>query len=77
MRPCTKGFAPYDWRFWWECGTGAHGKTLPPVTLHWSQGLPAVLAQRGVDPKAIMDRNTLFIGSAGMLRREDRKGWEA
>jgi hypothetical protein len=57
--------------------TGVNGKTLPPVTLHWSQELPAVLAERGVDPKAIKDRNTLFIGSEGMLRREYRKGWEA
>jgi len=24
-RPYTKGFAPYDWRFWWEFGTGETG----------------------------------------------------
>jgi predicted dehydrogenase len=118
-RPYTKGFAPYDWRFWWEFGTGeggnwgchildipfwalelghpthvaasgpqpdadrtprefasrmafpartgADGSTLPPVTLHWSQGIPPALAERGVDAGLIKDRNTLFIGSKGML----------
>ena len=50
-----------------QARTGANGKTLPPMTLHWSQGLPAVLAERGIDPKLIKDRNTLFIGSDGML----------
>jgi len=24
-RPYTDGFAPYDWRFWWEFGTGESG----------------------------------------------------
>lgn len=24
-RPYTSGFAPYDWRFWWEYGTGETG----------------------------------------------------
>lgn len=24
-RPYTKGFAPYDWRFWWDFGTGETG----------------------------------------------------
>ena len=24
-RPYTKGFAPYDWRFWWDYGTGETG----------------------------------------------------
>ena len=24
-RPYTQGFAPYDWRFWWEFGTGETG----------------------------------------------------
>ena len=24
-RPYTNGFAPYDWRFWWEFGTGETG----------------------------------------------------
>ena len=119
MRPYTKGFAPYDWRFWWEFGTGeagnwgchildipfwalelghpthvaasgpkpdaartpkefasrmdfsartgANGKTLPPVTLHWSQGIPAVLAKRGIDPTLIKGRNNLFVGSEGIL----------
>jgi len=118
-RPYTKGFAPYDWRFWWEFGTGeagnwgchildipfwaldlghpirvagsgpepdsthtptefasrldfpartnAQGVTLPPVGLHWYQGLPPVLAERGIDAALIKDRNTLFIGSKGML----------
>ena len=118
-RPYTQGFAPYDWRFWWEFGTGeagnwgchildipfwaldlahpthvratgpapdadrtpkqfastfefparstAGGATLPPVTLHWSQGLPPVLADRGIDAPMVKDRNTLFIGSEGML----------
>jgi predicted dehydrogenase len=25
FRPYTTGFAPYDWRFWWEFGTGEAG----------------------------------------------------
>jgi len=25
QRPYTPGFAPYDWRFWWEFGTGETG----------------------------------------------------
>ena len=118
-RPYTKGFAPYDWRFWWEFGTGeagnwgchildipfwaldlahpthvaasgpapdpartpkqfastlqfsarssAEGKMLPPVTLHWSQGLPTVLAERGIDGQKAKGCNTFFIGSEGML----------
>jgi predicted dehydrogenase len=37
-----------------------------PVTLHWSQdkGGPAILKQKGLDPKG---NNTLFIGEKGML----------
>jgi predicted dehydrogenase len=118
-RPYTKGFAPYDWRFWWEFGTGetgnwgchildipfwaldlghpvhvsgsgpepdakrtpkslasrldfptrtsASGKSLPAVSLHWYQGLPPVLAERGIDRKLADKKNTLFIGSDGML----------
>jgi predicted dehydrogenase len=118
-RPYTKGFAPYDWRFWWEFGTGetgnwgchildipfwaldlahpvhvvgsgpppdakrtpkalasrldfpgrtsAAGKELPPVSVHWHQGLPPVLAERGIDRKLADKKNTLFIGTDGML----------
>jgi predicted dehydrogenase len=119
-RPYTKGFAPYDWRFWWEFGTGetgnwgchildipfwaldlAHpvhvsgsgpepdpkrtpkslatrldfpartspnGTSWPAVSLHWYQGVPPVLAERGIDGKlADKKKNTLFIGTDGML----------
>ena len=118
-RPYTKGFAPYDWRFWWEFGTGetgnwgchildipfwaldlahpvhvvgsgpepdakrtpksltsrldfptrlsASGAALPAVSLHWYQGLPPVLAERGIDGKLADKKNTLFIGTNGML----------
>lgn len=118
-RPYTKGFAPYDWRFWWEFGTGetgnwgchvldipfwaldlahpvhvvgsgpepdprrtpksltsrldfparlsASGAALPAVSLHWYQGLPPVLAERGIDSKLAEKKNTLFIGTDGML----------
>ena len=110
-RPYTAGFAPYDWRFWWEFGTGETGNWgchildipfwaldlvspthvsgsgpaadpertptalatrldfparggLPPVSLHWYQGMPAVAAERGLEGKTY---NTLFIGSDGEL----------
>jgi predicted dehydrogenase len=118
-RPYAQGFAPYDWRFWWEFGSGeagnwgchildipfwalelghpthvtasgpapdpsrtprefastlqfparqaADGRTLPAVTLHWSQGPTPALAARGIDAVTAKDRNTLFVGSAGML----------
>jgi predicted dehydrogenase len=118
-RPYTKGFAPYDWRFWWEFGTGetgnwgchildipfwaldlahpvhvsgsgpepdpkrtpkslasrldfpartgADGKAWPAVSVHWYQGLPPVLAERGIDSKLAEKKNTLFIGTDGML----------
>jgi predicted dehydrogenase len=118
-RPYTKGFAPYDWRFWWDFGTGetgnwgchvldipfwaldlahpvhvvgsgpepdskrtpkslasrldfparlsASGSALPAVSLHWYQGLPPVLAERGIDSKLADKKNTLFIGTDGML----------
>jgi predicted dehydrogenase len=118
-RPYTKGFAPYDWRFWWEFGTGetgnwgchildipfwaldlahpvhvsgsgpqpdskrtpkslasrldfpartgADGKAWPAVSVHWYQGLPPVLKERGIDGKLAEKKNTLFIGSDGML----------
>ncbi|MCE9554784.1 MAG: Gfo/Idh/MocA family oxidoreductase [Planctomycetes bacterium] len=36
----------------------------PPVTLHWYQGEPAVVKQRGLSGKG---QNTLFIGRDGML----------
>ena len=118
-RPYTAGFAPYDWRFWWEFGTGetgnwgchvldipfwaldlAHpvrvsgsgpepdrdrtptqltsrldfparkgvdGKALPAVSVHWYQGLPPVLAERGISDTMADKKNTLFIGTEGML----------
>jgi hypothetical protein len=118
-RPYVKGLAPYDWRFWWEFGTGetgnwgchildipfwaldlAHpvrvsgggppadpdrsptsltgrldfparpstaGTMLPPVSVHWYQGVPPVLAERGIDPKTARKKNTLFVGTEGML----------
>jgi len=118
-RPYTKGLAPYDWRFWWEFGTGetgnwgchildipfwalelghpirvagsgpapdparsptslasrldfptrpsAAGRDLPPVSVHWYQGPPPVLAARGIDAQASRRKNTLFIGDDGML----------
>lgn len=119
MRPYTKGFAPYDWRFWWEFGTGesgnwgchildipfwalelghpvrvagsgpapdpartpkqlvsrldfparksAAGAELPPVSVHWYQGRPPILAERRFDAKQLEQKNTLFIGAEGML----------
>lgn len=119
MRPYTKGFAPYDWRFWWEFGTGesgnwgchildipfwalelghpvrvagsgpapdpartpkqlvsrldfparksAAGAELPPVSVHWYQGRPPILAERRFDAKQLKHKNTLFVGTEGML----------
>jgi len=113
-RPYQKGFAPYDWRFWWEFGTGETGNwgchildipfwalelghplrveatgpevdprrsptalasrldfpargDRPPVRLHWYQGTPPVLAEKGLDAAAAKDFNTLFVGRDGML----------
>jgi len=118
-RPYTAGLAPYDWRFWWEFGTGeagnwgchildipfwaldlahpvrvagdgpepdrdrtptqftsrldfpartsADGRALPAVSVHWHQGVPPVLAERGIDAKSAEKKNTLFIGTEGML----------
>lgn len=118
-RPYTAGLAPYDWRFWWDFGTGetgnwgchvldipfwaldlAHpvrvsgsgpepdpqrtptqltsrldfpartgvdGKALPAVSVHWYQGVPPIVAERGIDADAIKKKNTLFIGTEGML----------
>ena len=118
-RPYSSGFAPYDWRFWWEFGTGetgnwgchildipfwalelgrpihvsasgpepdldrtpkalqsrldfaartsSTGTQLPPVSLHWYQGIPGVLSEKGIDPKLADKHNTLFIGSEGLL----------
>ena len=126
-RPYTKGFAPYDWRFWWEFGTGetgnwgchildipfwalelahpvhvvgggpapdpdrtptalvsrldfperqtAAGGTLPPVSVHWYQceKRPPILDELGIDQpgadgkRPSEGKNTLFIGSEGML----------
>jgi len=111
-RPYTNGFAPYEWRFWWEFGTGETGnwgchildipfwaldlahpirvaasggpepdkdrtptamksrldfparENLPPVSLHWYQGVPEV-AKQNIPGKN--SYNTLFIGSKGML----------
>jgi predicted dehydrogenase len=118
-RPYTKGLAPYDWRFWWDFGTGetgnwgchildipfwalelghpvrvagsgpapdpersptslasqldfparqsAGGAMLPPMRVHWHQGVPPVLAEKGIDAQATRKKNTLFVGSDGML----------
>ncbi len=112
-RPYTAGFAPYDWRFWWEFGTGEAGNwgchildipfwaldlahpvrvsastgpepdkdrtptsmttrldfpargELPPVSLHWYQGMPEVAKTLIPGNKGAF--NTLFIGSKGTL----------
>jgi len=124
-RPYRPGLAPYDWRFWWEFGTGetgnwgchildipfwaldlghpvrvsgggpepdpdrtptslvsrldfpartsASGAALPPVSIHWYQGRPPILDERGLDvpgpdgKRPARDKNTLFIGTDGML----------
>jgi len=118
-RPYTKGLVPYDWRFWWEFGTGetgnwgchildipfwaldlahpvrvsgsgpepdsqrtpkaltsrldfparvsAAGTSWPAVSLSWYQGTPPILAQRGIDAALTKGKNTLFIGTEGML----------
>jgi predicted dehydrogenase len=124
-RPYRPGLAPYDWRFWWEFGTGetgnwgchildipfwalelghpirvsgggpepdpdrtpkslasrldfparasASGAVLPPVSVHWYQGRPPILDERGIDApdkdgkRPSRDKNTLFIGTDGML----------
>ncbi|NCY03009.1 MAG: gfo/Idh/MocA family oxidoreductase [Planctomycetia bacterium] len=117
-RPYTKGLAPYDWRFWWEFGTGetgnwgchvldipfwaldlghpvhvsgsgpppdpqrtpkslasrldfparvAGGVSWPAVSLHWYQGLPPILADKGIGAAMAKGKNTLFIGTKGML----------
>jgi predicted dehydrogenase len=111
-RPYTKGFAPYDWRFWWEFGTGETGNwgchildipfwaldlahpirvaasggpepdkdrtptsltsrldfpargSLPPVSLHWYQGVPEIAKQKIPGKNSF---NTLFMGEKGML----------
>jgi hypothetical protein len=47
--------------------TGADGKAWPAVSVHWYQGLPPVLAERGIDGKLAEKKNTLFIGTEGML----------
>jgi len=125
QRPYRPGLAPYDWRFWWEFGTGetgnwgchildipfwaldlghpvrvsgggpaadpdrtpkaltsrldfpartsASGTALPPVSLHWYQGRPPILDERGIDrpdadgKRPSRDTNTLFVGTDGML----------
>ncbi|HOD81032.1 MAG: Inositol 2-dehydrogenase [Planctomycetes bacterium ADurb.Bin126] len=106
----TPDLCPYNWRFWWNYGTGeggnwgchildipfwaldlqyptrvdvsgpeAHPTKTPtqfaskfqfpargdrgPVTLHWVQGTPAVLKEKGIKTKG----NNLFIGTEGML----------
>ncbi len=113
-RTYQKGFAPYDWRFWWEFGTGETGNwgchildipfwalelghpvhveaagppvdarraptalasrldfpargDRPAVRLHWYQGTPPVLAEKGLDDAAAKDFNTLFVGRDGLL----------
>ena len=118
-QPYTTGLAPYDWRFWWDFGTGetgnwgchvldipfwaldlahpvrvsgsgpepdpkrtptqltsrldfpartsAAGKALPAVSVHWYQGVPPMVLELGIDADAIKKKNTLFIGTEGML----------
>jgi predicted dehydrogenase len=118
-QPYTAGLAPYDWRFWWDFGTGetgnwgchildipfwaldlahpvrvaasgpapdprrtptqlasrldfparmsAAGRELPAVSVHWYQGVPPIVAERGIDAESIKKKNTLFIGTGGML----------
>ncbi len=107
----SKAFAPYNWRFWWDYGTGETGNwgchildvafwaldlkyptrvsatdtrpdplktptkmstrldfpargTRGPVALHWYQGQPAIVKQKGIDAKNI---NSLFMGTDGIL----------
>ena len=55
-RPYTKGFAPYDWRFWWEFGTceggnwGCHILDIPFWALEL--GHPTHVAASGPQPDA-------------------------
>lgn len=102
----SPAFAPYEWRFWWDYGTGEAGnwgchildipyralklkyptkvsakaeKADPlktpkamstrfefpgSVVLHWHQGQPAIVLEKGIDVKGI---NTVFFGSEGIL----------
>ncbi len=113
-RPYSKTLAPYNWRFWWDFGTGEAGnwgchildipywaldlkyptkvfgtgpapdalrtpkematrfefpatEKRPGVTLHWYQGVPAILKELKIDTKDLKEVNNLFIGSEGML----------
>ncbi len=106
----TPGLCPYNWRFWWNYGTGEAGNwgchimdipfwaldlTYPtrvdatgpavdaaktpksfsskflfpasgkrgPVTLHWLQGTPGILKEKGIPSKY----NNLFVGTEGIL----------
>ncbi|CAN5451595.1 Gfo/Idh/MocA family oxidoreductase [soil metagenome] len=104
-------FAPYNWRFFWDYGTGEAGNwgchildipfwalglkyptkvsatnakpdpmktpsamathlefpavgSRKAVTLHWYQGKPSILKEKGIDEKNI---NNVFIGTDGIL----------
>jgi len=37
------------------------------VSVHWYQGVPPILAERGIDAATAKGKNTLFIGTGGML----------
>jgi predicted dehydrogenase len=111
-RPYRAGLAPYEWRFWWDFGTGDVGNwgchildipfwaldlkhphkveltagsepdpertpkamfckfTFPgnekrgPIQLHWGQGRPSILEEKGLQGKGM---RVLFVGSEGML----------
>jgi len=57
-RPYRKGFAPYDWRFWWEFGTGETGNwgchilDIP----FWALGLKYPTHVKGSGPEPDADR---------------------
>ena len=107
----SPSYAPYNWRFWWDYGTGEtgnwgchildipfwalnlryptrvsasnanpHARKTPTsmtthlefpavgdrraLTLHWYQGTPPILRQRGLDGRGA---NNVFIGTRGIL----------
>ena len=47
--------------------TSGSGQSLPAVSVHWYQGVPPILVERGIDAATAKGKNTLFIGTGGML----------